>query len=120
MLLARLVFVMAILAALYGADVLQRRANAAYTDTFLFFYADWCGHCKSFMPQWSRFTASASRSQPGMTTLAIESSNGNAAGARFNVDSFPTLIYVDRTGRRHDYTGPRSSEGLLSFVAGLR
>lgn len=120
MLLARLAFAVVIVAALYAADVLQRRTYAAYEDTLILFYADWCGHCKSFMPQWSRFTASASRMYPEMATLAVESSNGNAIGAVFNVASFPTLVYIDRNCRRHNYTGPRTSEGLLSFVAGLR
>ncbi len=120
MLLARLVFLIAVVAVLYGADVLQRRAYAEYQDTCMLFYADWCGHCKSFMPQWTRFESAAPRSLQGTRTLALGSSSGNAAGALFGVSSFPTIIYVDRMCRRHDYTGPRTSESLTAFVSNLR
>lgn len=120
MLLAKLAFTVAVLTVFYAADLLQRRAYAAYKDTFILFYADWCGHCKTFMPEWSRFEASAARDFPDMKTIALESSSGNATGALFDVNSFPTLIYVDRSGRRHDYSGPRSSQGLLSFLSETR
>ena len=120
MTLAQLALVLAVLTTLYGADVLQRRMYADYKDTLLFFYADWCGHCVAFKKEWARFQTTAARDLPGLKTLALESSSGNAAGNLFNVSSYPTLVYVDSAGRRHDYGGHRTSEGLAAFVSGLR
>ena len=120
MTLAQLALVLAVLAALCGVDVLQRRAYADYKDTFVFFYADWCSHCTRLKPEWTKFQAGAVDALPGMKTLGIESSAGTAAGNLFNVTSFPTVVYVDPSGRRHDYRGQRTSEQLTSFAAGLR
>ena len=120
MTIAQLAFVIAVLAFMCGADVLERRKYAAYKDTVLFFYADWCSHCTRFKPEWARFQSQAKQKQPGMQLVALESSQPSQAGALFDVSSFPTIVYVDRAGRRHDFKGRRSSEGVSAFVDQLR
>lgn len=120
MTLAQLALVLAVIGVLCGVDVLQRRAYADYKDTFVFFYADWCSHCTRVKPEWAKFQTGAASTLPGLHTLAVESSGGTPAGNLFNVTSFPTLVYVDPSGRRHDYRGKRTSDELTAFARGLR
>ena len=52
---SELALIAALLVALYAADALQRRMYADYKDTFIFFFADWCGHCRRFKGEWATF-----------------------------------------------------------------
>lgn len=116
---SELVLVAALLVALYAADALQRRMYADYKDTFIFFFADWCDHCRRFKGEWATFQQNAPKSLAGMRTTAAESSDGGTMKL-FGVSSYPTLVYIDRAGRRHDYGGSRNSGAMITFAGKLR
>lgn len=81
-----------------------------------FFYATWCGHCHAFAPVLCDL---ATRAPPGLTVRAWEADKGAAAcaAAGIAVRAFPTVYLVDDAGYRHEYSGPRTAEALLSAVA---
>lgn len=83
------------------------------TPTFVFFSADWCGHCTSFQPTWDKFVA-----QSPINTLQIKDEEIHK---KFGVDSYPNLrLYfsepVPGSNDFKPYTGDRSLKDLLEFV----
>lgn len=87
-----------------------------HANTFMFFYADWCGHCKRTKPEWTSFTQSAATQVPGIKAVAMQDTQSRDVMAKFGVKGFPTLVLVDAKGGRHDFTGPRTAAAMLAFA----
>ena len=91
--------------------------------TVTLYYADWCGHCVKFKPEWEKFkidaaknnikTESYSSDEIGDKTILIE-------GKPFR--GFPSIkIDVNKNGTKYDkeYNGNRLAKDLLSYVKRL-
>jgi thioredoxin 2 len=59
------------------------------------FWAAWCGPCKMMAPAYHQ---AASRLEPGMRLLKVDTENAQDLAARFNIRSIPTLALF-RGGR---------------------
>ena len=79
------------------------------------FYADWCGHCHSFKPEWNACVEKGG----GHAWCAVDggSDEGRAIADREGVRGFPT-VHIHHRGSRLDYDGPRTAAALYSFVHG--
>ena len=81
-----------------------------------FFFADWCGYCKKFKPEWQKLK--------GMSNLGVQleevdctdNNNVPALAKEYNVNGFPTLIFVDGNGTNTTYEGERSADAIASFI----
>jgi thiol-disulfide isomerase/thioredoxin len=84
--------------------------------TMIGFFADWCPHCVSFKPEFE----GAKEESPENVHWHIfsdKTEEGQAAMAEYEVRGFPTvLVYFCSTGKYNNYTGPRTKEGLLTFI----
>ena len=79
--------------------------------TLVLYHADWCGHCKHFLPVWKKFVSQ----YPNIKTDSIECSNEANKAKCANIEGFPTvLLYVD--GKPIQYNGDRTIDGLYNFV----
>jgi thiol-disulfide isomerase/thioredoxin len=81
-----------------------------------FFYAPWCGHCKSSKDGYSVASTKFRRSMP---FLAIDCTDeGAATCGKFKVTSYPDFKYFSRGGSPEDVkvSGDRSSGNFISFV----
>jgi len=85
--------------------------------TLVLFYADWCGHCKKFMPEWDE------KITPEMTPLGIQTVRVNVGGNtaeeealknEYKVQGFPTIVFI-KNGTPMEYDGPRSKEDIKAF-----
>lgn len=65
--------------------------------------ANWCGHCRSYMPQFEEF----SQKYPDAQFLVLESDDNqrlleswqHLANPAFPVNGFPTVVFYDENGR---------------------
>lgn len=70
----------------------------------LVIYADWCGHCQTAEPEWTKLADSVDGKA---TVYAIESAEykGN------DVSGYPTIKIV-KSGKVRDYDGARTSDDM--------
>jgi thiol-disulfide isomerase/thioredoxin len=78
-----------------------------------FFYADWCGYCKKFKPEWAKLKAEPNL---GVQLEEVDCSNEAPALAKeYDVKGFPTLILLNGSNKV-TYEGERSANAIISFI----
>ena len=88
--------------------------------TFAMFYAPWCGHCKTAMPEFDKL---ASNPPNGVKVVKIncdEDENKELAKAQ-NIQGFPTIRYYKNgmNGGFQEYNGERTYDGFTQFLQSL-
>lgn len=85
------------------------------------FHADWCGHCKKFMPQWDEMSKEINDSEGGVKLIKVEcgdaSNNEKHAEImkKYSIKGYPTILSFDESGNYSEYEGDRSKEGIAQF-----
>lgn len=82
--------------------------------TFILFYADWCGHCQNFKPEYIKFAEKAQF----MNVAALNVDNSEAIVSatketKFPVQGFPTLLLYKNGKPIEEYDGPRTQAALV-------
>ena len=80
------------------------------------FFADWCGHCKTFKPEWQKFAAEAEKSplEALIATIPEEHMKG-AKCDQTNFQGFPT-VRIFKDGAFEDYKGKREATALMDHI----
>ena len=78
----------------------------------IWFYADWCGHCKYFSPEWDKFV-SANRNK----SIELVKQNGDedkdgSLHKKYNVTGYPTVVMLYNDNTSEHYEGPRKADAL--------
>ena len=60
-------------------------------NTIIFFYADWCGHCKTFMPTWKEFKNKINTKEYNI--IEIESQNPFTQKIK-RLRGYPSIFYI--------------------------
>lgn len=79
---------------------------------FVDFYAPWCGHCKKLEP----ILAEVSSDIGAINVGKMDATRYKAIALSENITHFPTIKYYKSKIRRL-YDGPRTVEGILTFMA---
>jgi len=88
--------------------------NFGNPSSCTYYYMTNCGHCKSFTPEWDEFV----KTYTGHVTLKkVEASEAGDALEKYNIQGFPTVLFLDDAGNSQIYEGPRTSEGLNKFIS---
>ena len=107
------------------------KKTTSKTDTFtnieespkyviMFFYADWCGHCTRFKPEFEKFEKNI-KSQVSNNSYELKYMNGDDKStqelmSKHNVTGFPTVVCENSLSTEtQTYKGPRTESGLIEF-----
>ena len=88
--------------------------NFGNPSSCTYYYMTNCGHCKTFTPEWDKFV----KTYTGPVTLKkVEASEAADDLKKYNIQGFPTVLFLDDAGNSKTYEGPRTSEGLNKFIS---
>ncbi|KAL7535153.1 hypothetical protein ACHAXR_006307 [Thalassiosira sp. AJA248-18] len=87
-------------------------------NTFVKFYAPWCGHCKSLAPDWDALGATyAGSSSVLIGSVDCTTDENSDMCQEYGVQGYPTLkVFKDGNTEGEDYNGGRSLDELTSFA----
>ena len=75
------------------------------------YHANWCGHCKTFMPTWDALKKVFDKNN--IKHAELESVSNVEEVKNAGVNGFPT-IRISKDNKDYDYNGPRTPDGLMS------
>ena len=92
---------------------LQRVTERSHEKTqVLWFFAEWCGHCRNMREQWDM---AAAEGVEHADWHKVDCGNeGVALAQTMEVSAFPTIVRL-RNGERQDHSGQRTRDALLAF-----
>ena len=86
------------------------------------FHADWCGHCKKFMPEWDEISNEVKQETDDVMLLKVEcgdSTNNEKHGEimkKYSIKGYPTILSFDESGKHTEYNGDRSKDGIFKLL----
>ena len=81
-------------------------------NTFVFFFAPWCGHCQSTKPEWDKLK----KNPPANCKLVEVNCDDEPKVAEQNdIQGFPTFKLF-KNGSVIDYDGERTSDAMTQFI----
>jgi protein disulfide-isomerase-like protein len=95
-------------------------STVAEKKTAVLFYADWCGHCKKFMPIWDKVGDELDESSPVVLakfdcSKSSEDANVQAVMKKYNVQGFPSVLLFEN-GEVKEFEQERNESNLKSFL----
>ena len=88
-------------------------SNKPYRE-ILFFTLDSCGHCKNMKPAWELLKNNYGKNQ-FIKLVEVNAKNQKLVDL-YNVQGFPTILYVKDEKKQTEYNGDRSYEDLVKFL----
>lgn len=103
--------------------------DGVYTKTngnpgMLLVHADWCGHCKHFIPVFRQISQQLNQDSITFPCVAIESEELKADDGKLskalNIEGFPTLLFFDQSGKIiGNYDGQRDKSSILKSICNV-
>jgi thioredoxin domain-containing protein 5 len=105
-----------------GLYVLSERSfpgHVAKKDTFVKFYAPWCGHCTKLAPIWDDL-ASEFESDDSVSVAKIDCTTASALCQEHEVKGYPTLAYFRNGKKIENYRGARNLKEMKDFIVSMK
>lgn len=83
-------------------------------NTFVLIYAPWCGHCKSFMPDYEAIAAELENED--VVIAKMDGAANDVDSSIFKVDGFPTMYFIPAGKAPVSYDGGRSKADVLAYI----
>jgi len=87
------------------------------------FHANWCGHCKTFLPEWRKFAKEISKdAQVKVADYEQQTSPDFEKFAKINgntINGYPT-VKITVNGTEYEYNNERTAEALHNTVKELK
>ena len=121
-LLGVVVFVTLIVVVMYykkiSTALVQGFQNISGKNEFIMYYAEWCPHCKTVMPDFDNFSKDGSITVNGksVNVKKYEASKDADKIQGKNIKGFPTFMLSTAEGNDIEYKGPRTSDDYLKFL----
>lgn len=78
------------------------------------FYADWCGHCRTFKPIWDALKKEFIKNN--IEYKEYEDSENEEIIKKEGIDGFPTIKIKKDDDIEYEYMGERSANGILNEI----
>jgi protein disulfide-isomerase-like protein len=103
------------------AHTFPEKVQRPEQDVLVFFYAAWCGHCKSIEPIVAH-TAKFYAADASFKLYKIDGSKNEVSHPKVRVRGFPTIYLFPRHDKANpvEFDGERTIEALLDFVGTYR
>lgn len=102
-----------------GEDDIANDNRRISDAKILFFYADWCPHCKKAKPDWDQFTSDYNNSEVGYYKIVpeqIDCTEGSDPKIQeYAIDGYPTIIMI-KDGKRINYDARITYDNLKQFT----
>ena len=95
-------------------DNFDEKVTQSTGDVMLEFYAPWCGHCKHLKPEYSEL-AKHYADDKGVTIAAMDAT-AHTPPSSFEVQGFPTLIYLTKDKKQVPYEGEREKGAMVAWI----
>lgn len=99
--------------------------DVASQKTMVLFYADWCGHCKKFMPQWNKISSMWNKKSDKKVKMmkvncgnASENKTQSSLMEKYNIKGYPTILLFEN-GNATEYSGNRNEKDLENYLNSL-
>ena len=87
------------------------------------FYADWCGHCKHFKPEFDKvqtaLNGNSCKSGKKLKIVKVDCTSDNELSNKHNVRGFPTVKIFGTSSGETEYEGERTESALKSYLLEL-
>ncbi|XP_072535579.1 protein disulfide isomerase family A, member 7 [Salminus brasiliensis] len=106
-------------ASVEGSDVLELgdadfEVRVEARDTVLVeFFAPWCGHCQRLAPE---YEAAATRLKGTVSLAKVDCTVNSETCGKFGVNGYPTLKIFRNGEEASSYDGPRTADGIVSYM----
>jgi len=77
------------------------------------FKAEWCGHCKAFLPVWDELNK---KYKSKYNFVTFDSDNNKSEMKKWNIQGFPTLMLKNSEGQVVEFRGSRDIETVSAFL----
>jgi thiol-disulfide isomerase/thioredoxin len=104
----------------------RQRGGQSGTKDVVLFHANWCGHCKGFMPTWKKVkkqfagdkTVNMTAVEQGKMDMKIGGfQNKVKDGQKIDVGGFPTIAKIDG-GKLSYYQDERTPDKFAQWIRG--
>lgn len=77
------------------------------------YYADWCGHCQKFKPEWQQVKEQLDKR--GISHAEFEADRNSKEVQKAGIRGFPTIM-IEKDGVKFEHKGPRSADAIINSV----
>ena len=81
----------------------------------VWFYADWCGHCKNMEHEWSKLEQNCSKNN-NINLARVRDDSINQVSNKTEVNGFPTISLYNNGQPVEQYSGDRTNEALMDYI----
>lgn len=101
-----------------STTVTQGFQSGSGQNEFALYYADWCPHCKTTIPEFDKMAENGTVTINGKEVKCkkYEADANPEIMKTKNIQGFPTLRFESAEGKIVEYKGPRDAEGFLKFL----
>lgn len=83
----------------------------------VWFYADWCGHCKMMKPEWKKLEKRcASDPRLNVAKVSDEMKDNIPEEMNQNIQGYPTVRMFNNGKMMSEYSGERNNNAFLDFL----